>query len=288
MTTVRQLSYQPRDGSAGGVELMSFARLRALNDGATQRADFYVVAVVDGGHGAVSIDFERYPLAPGTAVRIPPGAVHRWDDMTSVSGRLVLFVPTAPVTPATRARAAPIDPPGVCELAADSSLVGAALDHLELELRAPGSGTRTEVPALLLSAFLARLPAAPAAAGRAGSLFEAFRRELEANFRTHHDAGFYARTLGYSPRTLSRAVQKATGRTAKAYIVERILLEAQRMLAHDRFTGARCASELGFPDASGFSAFFRHGTGMSTVVWRRRAEPAVPVMEPQARREPGR
>jgi AraC-like DNA-binding protein/mannose-6-phosphate isomerase-like protein (cupin superfamily) len=276
-STVRQLSYQPRDSSAGGVEVMSFARLRALNDGATQRADFYVIAIVDAGRGAVSIDFERYPLGPGAVVRIPPGAVHRWDNMVSVSGRLVLFVSTAPVTPVTRALAAPTDPPGVCELAAEAALVRAALDHLELELHAAGVGVRAEIPVLLLSAFLARLPVTAAAGAAAvGSLFNAFRRELEVNFRAHHDAGFYARILGYSPRTLSRAVQRATGRTAKAYIVERVLLEAKRMLAHDRFTAARCARELGFPDASGFSAFFHHGTGMPAGAWQQRAASTSP------------
>ncbi|GAB3557087.1 AraC family transcriptional regulator [Spelaeicoccus albus] len=271
MSNVRQLRYQPRDSSAGGVEVLSFARLRELDDHETQRADFYVVAVVDEGVGEVSIDFDRYPLAPGSIVRIPPGAVHRWDDMVSVDGSLVLFLPTAPATPATRARAAPIDIPGVCEPVADAELVSAALDHLELELRAAGAGTPAEIPGLLLSAFLARVPRAAEARYANDSLFVAFRRELEAHFRGHRDTGFYARVLGYSPRTLSRAVQKATGRTAKAYIVERVLLEAKRMLAHDRFTAARCASELGFPDASGFSAFFRHGTGLYAGAWQKRA-----------------
>lgn len=285
MSTIRQLSYQPRDPADGGIEVMDFARLRALNDGATQRADFYVVAVVDGGRGAVSIDFQRYRLAPGTLVRIPPGAVHRWDEVAKVSGRLVLFVPTAPITPVTRALAAPTDAPGVGGLAAEAALVRAALDHLELELRAADAGPRTEIPQLLLSALLARLPAVPAAAAT-GTLFAAFRQELEANFRAHRDAGFYARALGYSPRTLSRAVQNATGRTAKAYIVDRVLLEAKRMLAHDRFTAARCANELGFPDAAGFAAFFRHGTGMTPGSWQRQA--TVAVTAPPVSRKPER
>ncbi|WP_432161515.1 helix-turn-helix domain-containing protein, partial [Streptomyces sp. NRRL F-5630] len=71
-----------------------------------------------------------------------------------------------------------------------------------------------------------------------------------------------------APRTLSRAVQQATGRTAKAYIVERIVLEAKRLLAHDRLTAARCADVLGFPDASNFSVFFRKATGMRPGAWQ--------------------
>ncbi len=275
MAAPRQLTYQPVDGSVGDIEMLTFARLRRLDDGATQRADFLVVAVIAGGHGVVSIDFERHPLTPGTAVRIQPGAVHRWDDIAAVDGRLVLCTPTAPVTQATRALTAPTDPSGVVDLGDDSSLVFAALDHLELELRSPHEGVRAEIPALLLSALLARLPAAPGGSRATPPLFDSFRRELEVHFRTHRDAEFYARRLGYSPRTLSRAVQQATGRTAKAYIVERVMLEAKRMLAHDHFTAARCARELGFPDASGFSAFFRHNAGLPAGVWQKRAAATI-------------
>ncbi|MZG17605.1 helix-turn-helix domain-containing protein, partial [Streptomyces sp. SID5914] len=99
-------------------------------------------------------------------------------------------------------------------------------------------------------------------------VFRLFRSSVEAHFRQHHDADYYARALGYAPRTLSRAVQQATGRTAKAYIVERIVLEAKRLLAHDRLTAARCADVLGFSDASNFSVFFRKATGMRPGAWQ--------------------
>ncbi|MER6378257.1 helix-turn-helix domain-containing protein, partial [Streptomyces mirabilis] len=71
-----------------------------------------------------------------------------------------------------------------------------------------------------------------------------------------------------APRTLTRAVQQVTGRTAKAYIVERIVLEAKRLLAHERVTAARCASELGFPDPSNFSLFFLNATGLRPGAWQ--------------------
>ncbi|MGN6607536.1 MAG: helix-turn-helix domain-containing protein, partial [Jatrophihabitans sp.] len=62
--------------------------------------------------------------------------------------------------------------------------------------------------------------------------------------------------------------QRSTGRTAKAYIVERLVLEAKRLLAHDRYTAARCAHALGFPDASNFSLFFRNATGTRPGAWQ--------------------
>ncbi|MGW5466304.1 helix-turn-helix domain-containing protein, partial [Streptomyces sp. NPDC003996] len=47
-----------------------------------------------------------------------------------------------------------------------------------------------------------------------------------------------------------------------------IILEAKRLLAHDRLTAARCADTLGFPDASNFSVFFYKATGMRPGAWK--------------------
>ncbi|GLY79038.1 helix-turn-helix domain-containing protein [Actinoallomurus iriomotensis] len=269
MATIRQLTYQPPREASAPVETMSFARLRRLNDGSTQRGDFHVLAVVRRGRGRVSIDFSAHPLAPRDVVWIRPGVVHRWDDLGDLAGDLVLFVPTAPVTPGSRALAAD---PGVsaCWAAADAvwPLVTAALGHLRLEAGATEDARTGELPGLLLSALLLRLDP-PAGAGRPGNaVFHRFRDAVEEDFRVHHDVAHYGRRLGYSPRTLSRGVRAATGRTAKDYLCERLLLEAKRLLAHDRLSPARCGRRLGFADASNFSAFFLREAGVRPGAWQ--------------------
>ncbi|MFD7938833.1 helix-turn-helix domain-containing protein [Streptomyces sp. NPDC059755] len=269
MSVIRQMTYQPEERRAAAVETMTFSRLRELNDGGTQRADFHVLAVVDAGHGSVTVDFLHHPLKERSAVWVPPGAVHRWDDIADVAGHLVLFVPTAPVTHATREVVASPDPAAHWSIPdADWLFVDTARNHLLLEASAPPGELPTEVPEILLSALIARLRPSHAEAPFTHPVFRSFRSSVEAHFRHHHDAGYYARALGYAPRTLSRAVQRATGRTAKAYIVDRIILEAERLLAHDRLTAARCAATLGFPDASNFSAFFRKATGLRPGAWQ--------------------
>lgn len=282
MTPVVQMTYQHLRESASSVEVMSFARLRGLNDGGTQRADFHVLGLVGSGAGSVSVDFARHDLGARSAVWIRPGAVHRWDEMLRLNGLVVLFVPTAPVTQATRELAAAprgntawrIDP-------ATWNLVRAAARHLEVEAAAGPGDVPTEIPQILLSALLARLqpPGAPAVLG--STIFDAFQAEVEAKFREHHDVGYYAGSLGYVPRTLSRAVQRMTGTSAKAYITERLVLEAKRLLAHDRLSTYRCSTALGFADASNFSAFFRTATGERPSNWRARHQ----LAQPEPRRE---
>jgi AraC-like DNA-binding protein len=269
VSTIRQMTYQPVGRGGAAVEVMTFGRLRELNDGGTQRADFHVLALVDAGRGAVTVDFDRHPLAARSAVWVPPGAVHRWDDVTGVAGHLVLFVPTAPVTSATREIVAARDLVARWRVPdTDWPLVAAARDHLLLEASARPGEASARLPEILLSALVARLRPPHGAAPTTHPVYREFRSSVEAHFREHHDAGYYARALGYAPRTLSRAVQQATGRTAKAYLVDRIVLEAQRLLAHDRLTAARCARGLGFPDASNFSVFFRKATGLRPGAWQ--------------------
>ena len=267
---VRQVAYQPPGGTFAPVETMSFATLRRLNDGSTQRADFHVLAVVRRGPGEVSMDFSEHPLTARSVAWIPPGVVHRWSGIRDLAGDIVLFVPTAPVTPACRDLASSLMA-GACWTAAAGAwpLVTVALAHLRLESGAP-PGTRTaELSSLLLSALLLRLDP-PSAPGRTvNDAFLRFRQAAEEDFRSHHDVTHYARRLGYSARTLSRGVHAATGRSAKDYLCERLLLEAKRLLAHDQLSQARCGQRLGFSDAANFSAFFLRETGLRPGAWLR-------------------
>ncbi|BBH67795.1 transcriptional regulator [Actinoplanes sp. OR16] len=265
MTTIRQMTYRPARDTAAPVEVMSFATLRARNDGGLQRADFHVLAFVRGGRGEVSIDFATHALASRVVAWIRPGVVHRWNDVERITGDLVLFEPTVPVTPLTRDLVAggpagcwPVDGP-------TWRLLTAALSHLRLESKAAGD---RELPALLVSALLLRLNPPSSAALTAHETFRQFRDAVEADFRTHHDVGHYARTLGWSARTLSRTCRAATGRTAKQFLAERLLLEAKRLLAHDGLSPSRCGQRLGFADPSNFSAFFVHGTGQRPGAWQ--------------------
>lgn len=263
------MAYQPAGGGSAAVEMMTFDRLREVNDGGTQRADFQVLALIDAGHGSVTVDFLRHPLRRRSAVWVAPGAVHRWDDIAGVDGHIVLFVPTAPVTRATRECVALSDLLTQWSIPdTDWPFVDAARNHLLLEASAPCADRAEELSEILLSALIARLRPPHGDARSTNPTFRRFQSSVEAHFREHHDAGYYARALGYAPRTLSRAVQEATGRTAKAYLVARIVLEAQRLLAHDRLSAAACAAALGFPDASNFSVFFQKATGLRPGAWQ--------------------
>lgn len=276
VSAVVQMTYQPADAALPHVEVLDFAELRRMNCAVTQRADFLVIAFVRVGTGALTIDFERHTLQAGAVAWIAPGSVHRWDDIAGLDGVLLLVSPESPLTPATRSAVTAARRPGVfIPLRDESRYLAAAVDHLALEVRPDAPGSTPEVHAALLTALLARMPAGPPA-GRVDGLVDRFRSAVDAGFRRHRDVRHYARELGYVERTLTRKVVAATGRTAKAVIEERVVLEAKRLLVHHRLSAAECSADLGFSDPSAFSVFFRRVTGLRPGAWLA-TQPSVSV-----------
>ena len=259
---IHVLRYDAPGEPDDGVEVITFARLRAMPAGRSnppvQRADFHVLAVVGSGQGTVTVDFARYRLERDTIAWIHPGRVHRWDEIADLNGTLVLFRPE--FVPRGSIAVHPLGPvswrqPG------RQALVRLAADHLRREYEA--SHTRPlpdsrAIPRALLEVLLIRASdsAPPLPAGR--QAFTAYATAVDAHYTTSREVTWYARRLGYSPRTLNRAAQETVGRTAKQYIDDRVVLEAKRLLAHSDITAAECASRTGFDDPANFSKFFRH------------------------------
>lgn len=266
-TPIRALRYQASGGPDGGVEVITFARLRTMPAGSrrppVQRADFHVLAIVGSGHGTVTVDFAHHPLEPGTVVAIRPGRVHRWDDVAGVEGTLVLFRPESVSRDSPGA-----DPLGPVSwrLPGRPALVRLAADHLRREhdaSRAHPLPASTPVLHALLEVLLLRVGdgAPPPPAGR--EAFRAYAAAVEAHHATSREVGWYASRLGHSARTLSRATHDAVGRSAKQFVDDRVVLEAKRLLAHTDITVAACARRTGFDDPANFSAFFRTRTGVT-------------------------
>ncbi|MCS0637420.1 AraC family transcriptional regulator [Streptomyces sp. LP05-1] len=102
-------------------------------------------------------------------------------------------------------------------------------------------------------------------------VFLAFHRAVRGSFATSRRVDEYAQALGYSPRTLTRAVLAATGRTAKQYLDDYTVLEAKRLLVHTDLAAAGIAGRLGFATPASFAKFFRQHTDRTPTDFRRGA-----------------
>lgn len=276
-TAIRVLRYDAGGALDGGVQVITFPRLRSMPAGSAyppvQRADFHVLATVRSGQGIVTVDFVRHRLEQDTIVWIRPGCVHRWDDIAGVDGTLVLFRPES--VPHGSPGADPLGPvswrqPGRV------ALVRLAADHLRREYDAaladPLPGSAAILRALLEVLLLRASDGAPAPpAGR--DAFTAYASAVEAHYADSREVAWYARRLGYSPRTLSRATHDAVGRSAKQFVDDRVALEAKRLLTHTSMTVEECARRMGFADPANFSKFFQARAGLAPGAFAARARP---------------
>jgi AraC family transcriptional regulator, transcriptional activator of pobA len=102
-------------------------------------------------------------------------------------------------------------------------------------------------------------------------LHQHFVQMLERGFTEHHDAAHYAEELGVTTGTLSRTLTKLTGRTTKQLILDRLMLEAVRLLRFSDLSVKEIAARLGFGDQFAFSKAFKRQRGESPLDYRARA-----------------
>lgn len=78
----------------------------------------------------------------------------------------------------------------------------------------------------------------------------------------------YADLLGLTPNYLNELVKNATGKNARHFIVERILIEARNLLRHTDMDISNVAHTLQFDEPTNFVKFFKKYTGQTPGQFR--------------------
>lgn len=285
---IPEIQYVPPTPAASGVEVMPLAELRERmrrhgSAHEAQRPEFHLMMAVERGSVRHMVDFRDHVVERGQWLWVRPGQVQRFGDLAGASGWVVMFPPGS-VPSAATAGVMLDDPFGPTVVSPGPDLgaaVGQAIEHLAQEYGMTGTepSLRTAILQHLLAVLLLRLTSSTpgAASDEHATTFARFRAAVEAEFAQRRDVGYYARRLGYSPRTVTRAALTAAGIGAKEVIDRRVVLEAKRLLAHGEEPVATVAATLGFPDASNFVKFFSTRVGLTPAAFRRRFRAGEPV-----------
>ena len=159
----------------------------------------------------------------------------------------------------------------------DAARFDALLDLLRVELARPAGPESAELRRHLLAAVLlwaqrwrqGQLEEG-GASGTDVQLYQEFDELLERDFATNHDAGHYAAELGVTTGTLSRLLTRLTGRSTKQVILDRVILEAVRLLRFSDLSIKEIAARLGFSDQFAFSKAFKRQRGEAPADFRQR------------------
>lgn len=252
-------------------------RIDSIGDGEVlepHRHAYHELIWVREGHGRHLIDGEVVEFGPGTVTLIPKGQVHQFERAEDVSGLVVRFDDEW-LTGSRRW----LFSGGSCSALSvppdEAPRFDALLEVMRAEIEQPAGPESAELRRHLLASVLlwaqrwreAQLEGG-GASGPDVELHREFQELLERDFATSHDAGHYAAELGTTTGTLSRLLTRLTGRSTKQLIMERVILEAVRLLRFSDLSIKEIAARLGFSDQFAFSKAFKRQRGEAPLDFR--------------------
>lgn len=292
---VSAVHYAPPPDHVLDLEIYPAAELRrrvlSVESRGAERIDFLCLIYVTEGRYSHVVDFRAFDCAAGSVLALQPGQVHTFGNMRGWDGWTLVFR-----SELLRARSAagPVDEldlfRDVTELPAHVRVAGPVRDAITATFERMAQDARMSAPppvlnALLrhqLQALLTRLHLAHASSSRARPVepamlerFRRFRAMVEREHRRWHGVSQYAKRLGCSEKSLTRATMSVTDVGAKAFLTNRIVLEAKRLLVHTRSPVARIGELLGFDEATNFVKFFRRETGTTPGAFRAEQRPKI-------------
>jgi AraC family transcriptional regulator, transcriptional activator of pobA len=241
------------------------------------RHDYHELMWLREGSGVQLIDGEPLDIVPGTVTVIARGQVHQFRHAEGLGGALLRVTDAALsrgegwlLDGARRGARVVAVPPG------ERGRFEAVLRALHAETRrppdpyAPGLvGHLTATVLLWLERWQeASRSERPVVDDADVALRRRFAERLERDFAAHHDVAHYADALAVPAAALARALVAVTGRATKELIVERVMLEAMRLLRFTDLTVGEVAFRVGFGDQLYFSRAFKRYAGRAPLAYR--------------------
>lgn len=106
------------------------------------------------------------------------------------------------------------------------------------------------------------------AQSREQTLFDRFIYLVNQYGQREHQIAFYAQRMCLTERYLGTVIRQASGVTAKEWIDRAVVTRAKVLLRHSDKTVLQISEELGFPNPSFFSKYFKRLVGLTPVEYR--------------------
>lgn len=98
---------------------------------------------------------------------------------------------------------------------------------------------------------------------RQEQIFYSFIQKVQGNYNKEREVVFYAKELCISPKYLSKIVFESSGKYAKDWIKEYVILAAKALLKSNDYTVQQISYMLNFPNNSFFGKYFKSAVGCS-------------------------
>jgi AraC family transcriptional regulator, transcriptional activator of pobA len=241
------------------------------------RHDFYHLFWIESGNGTFVSDGRSYPLTRGSLIFVSPGQVHAWKCNDTLKGYVLCFEPASLFSGSDRPYRLLHDLAQFSATTKDRAtfqvagstyrILRVAFKNLADEFHGSAEFrcdmVRSQITALLIRLHRLCL-STPSVEVQAYSthLTNRFLSLLEKEAGKLQRARYYTSALSVSPRVLVDAVLAETGKSPSAWIRDRTLLEARRLLIYTDLTISEIAYRLNFRNVSYFVRFYRRLAGV--------------------------
>jgi AraC family transcriptional activator of pobA len=241
------------------------------------RHDFYHLFWIESGNGTFVSDGRSYPLTRGSLIFVSPGQVHAWKCNDTLKGYVLCFEPASLFSGSDRPYRLLHDLAQFSATTKDRAtfqvagstyrILRVAFKNLADEFHGSAEFrcdmVRSQITALLIRLHrLCLSTPSVEAQGYSTHLTNRFLSLLEKEAGKLQRARYYTSALSVSPRVLVDAVLAETGKSPSAWIRDRTLLEARRLLIYTDLTISEIAYRLNFRNVSYFVRFYRRLAGV--------------------------
>ncbi|QNK64071.1 AraC family transcriptional regulator [Pedobacter sp. PAMC26386] len=251
------------------------------------RASYFGLALCTKGTAHLLASLEDYPLLTGSLIVMGPTIIRTWKDQSTDYAEESLFF-TIPLFFETRVNSSPFkeftffgnETPNVIQLDIDdANLISKLLQDIKDIIGTP-TLRKDEIVKSYINIILNQVadlydkycPKSLTEPDTQTKMVNQFKKSLIENYLHIRSVNGYANLLNITPKHLSQTIKANTGKTAREWIHDILILEAKVRLKQTSLSINQISDSLKFSDPSLFGKYFKRYAGFSPAVYRKRKE----------------
>ena len=238
--------------------------------------DFYQLMFIEEGRGWHKIDFKKFIIQKDQFFIMKPGQIHSWQLEKGTKGYVIEFN-TESLHSETRSNFSLLN------------TISSAPDNLNFNNKRESAEILTIISLMFkefhdqeyyydmnlrnyLSIILVMLSRVVKTKTnqKTNNIIETFKTLVEENFMKEHGIQFYASIIGITSKALAMQISRATGKSPRTILHERIILEAKRLLVFSQQSISEIGYRLGFDDTNYFTRFFKIHVKTTPAMFRKK------------------
>lgn len=245
--------------------------------------DFFLCVLFRKGSGVHEIDFNTYPIQPGSVFFLKPGQTHFWNFDSTPEGYIFFHTPDFYELYFLNRKLSQFpfyyslkNPPDLVLTSEELESAAVRFKEINIEYHQDSAYKKQKLISLVNLAYIDLTrhyanyePIEKVLSSTYLQALERLENIIEECYKAEKSAKFYADKLHITPKHLNRITKVTLNKTTTELITERVLLEAKRLIVHSGNSLTEVAETLGYEDYAYFSRVFKLKTGKTPLGFKK-------------------